>query len=338
MKVQRYLKQNQIKIKTKKAKNNYVVDDNYIKNEINLCFTQNGIVEIGEISSQVSKGDEDIYNDYETKESIEQKDTPTPKVEQSFPEAKCLSCGCNPFIKPDLQKYMDNATTFLQYGYVRKNEETQTENIEIDQTLSDNLFTEKEDAQTQTAIEVKVIQKVSKILSELDPDGDLGCPSDKRTNELETIYDEINSIIKKAKKSNSNLLIKTPDVHYIAFDSFKLLTDEEQKDILSHYKGHAVLLKQIVKLRNMGLTESTENKFIEVMNKDQMLVGSLMMLIDSIKTRIKSLPAEDYPEIQCTMLEKAETTVENTPLEGNSSSLSLNDDLIDSLMSSLDFS
>jgi len=315
------------------------VDKAEIKKAIKSCFSQSGIVEIGEIltqdTSEINHTESDQNNNKKNEEYLS-----SILNDLEDDNIKCLSCGCNPFVKPEVQKYSDNSKTFLQYGRIRSNVETQTDPpiIEVNMLKEKHHHIPTEDAETQTTTEVKIVQKVSKILSEIDPDEDLGYPSDKRTNELETIYDEINSTIKKAKRSKSNLLIKTPDVHYIAFDSFKLLTDEEQQDLLSHYKGHATLVKQIVKLRNIGLSAQTEDKFVEAMNKDQLLIGSLNMLIHSIKERIKSLPPEELPDIQTIMFEEPETTMENTPLEGNSSSLSLNDNLIEDLMSSLDFS
>jgi len=329
---------------SKKTKNHVTVNKTEIRKAIKSCFSQSGVVEIGEIFTQNIEKDD--YKEFNQTNNNDKKNNTNEEYLSNIlsdledDNIKCLSCGCNPFVKPEIQKYSDNSKTFLQYGRVKSNVETQTDPaiIEISMLKEEHKHIFTEDAETQTATEVKIVQKISKILSEIDPYEDLGCPSDKRTNELETIYDEINSTIRKAKKSKSNLLIKTPDVHYIAFDSFKLLTDEEQQDLLSHYKGHATLVKQIVKLRNIGLSAQTENKFVEAMNKDQMLIGSLNILIHSIKERIKSLPPEDLPEIQTIMFEEPETTMENTPLEGNSSSLSLNDNLIEDLMSSLDFS
>jgi len=197
----------------------------------------------------------------------------------------------------------------------------------------------------QCSLSVKTKQKIDKILSEIDTDNVLGSPFNKRTNELETVYDEINSVLKKAKKSTSNLLIETPPVTYIGYSGFNLMTELQQQELLDYYKQHAKSLKHIVKLRNIGLSKETENLFLIEMRNDDNIISNINNLINNFKQEITQSEINDaknstdefdlkIKESIILMSQSQELMEGHTPQEGNEQPLNIDDTLIEDLMTS----
>jgi len=317
--------------KNEKQKNT-LVDKKDVKDKIKSFFKKTGICELGTLG-------------------VISQQTGLEALSEELYKGMCDTC----FSKVNREELKKNRD-FIQRGIESVSISTQTEELFLKedqetQTLQEDTQTKSEsievfDKAIQCNIEVKTKNKVNRILSEIDSESYLGSPFNKRTNELETVYDEINSVLKKAKRSTSNLLIETPAVTYIGYNGFNLMSEEQQKDLLEYYKQHAKSLKHIVKLRNIGLSKETENLFLNEMRQDENIINNINNLISAFQKDITQSEKNDsnndteefdkeYKRTVVLMSQSQEIMESHTPQEGNEQPLNLDDTLMEELMASL---
>jgi len=321
--------QNNNKIEKQK---NILVDKKDVKKMVKSFFQKKGICELGTLG-MVSQ------------------QTGLEALSEELYRGMCDTCF-NKVSREELEKNRQ----FILKGIQSQSVSTQTDDIitkedqqtqtSIEEEQQELKLTNTIDKSTQCNIEVKTKVKIDRILSEIDSENYLGSPFSKRTNELETVYDEINSILKKAKKSTSNLLIETPAVTYIGYNGFNLMSEDQQKNLLEYYRQHAKSLKHIVKLRNIGLSKETETLFLNEMRLDENIINNINNLISNFQKEITQSEKndsnnetekfdKDFNKTIVLMSQSQETMEGHTPQEGNEQPLDLDDTLLEDLMASL---
>jgi hypothetical protein len=170
----------------------------------------------------------------------------------------------------------------------------------------------------------------------------LGSPTTKRSRELATVYDELNSVFGKLSKVAGKRMIKTPDTSYISYRYFEQQDIDDQFKLIQLYRGLIKFYKQLRGLmaENFQGSQSFTEEMATKMNQAKSTIVSLDMFLKQLDKK-----NENFADLLITKDNNLEDSskeihgvigdymLENTPQEGNSTAiLSFNDDLINSLM------
>jgi hypothetical protein len=173
----------------------------------------------------------------------------------------------------------------------------------------------------------------------------LGEPKTKRSRDLMTSYDELNSVLGKLKKVCGRRVLTTPDTTYLSYRLFEQFELEKQLDLIVQYRAISSLYKQ---LRTEFIESKSETEFSERSLKILKHIQQRIFYLNSNINILVKQNDENSDDQITTVVEfedeqvqhKAEVkgligdySLESTPQEGNSQQImTLDDDIINSLM------
>jgi len=214
------------------------------------------------------------------------------------------------------------------------NQLTQTDNIELTSGSQIQSLERKENKQYKTNFEHILSNSIF-----------LGEPKTKKSRDLMTAYDEMNSILGKLKKVCGRRMLTTPETTYISYRLFEQFDLDKQVDLVVQYKAISTLYK---KLRTEFIESKNDTEFtqeaIKALDHIQKRIFYLNKNIDILvknndeksDDQITTLIELDDEQIQTKAEIKGligDYLIESTPQEGNSQQImTLDDNIINSLM------
>jgi len=169
----------------------------------------------------------------------------------------------------------------------------------------------------------------------------LGTPATKRSRELSTVYNELNSLFGKMKRVCGRRRIITPETSYISYRYFEQQTNDVQTRLINHYRDISTDYRT---LRNY-LAETTLSQVFNqdmeiVMKQIQCKVLKLNGLLEEINNQSEDNSFNLVSELKSVDGEGlnvygviGDYNLTDTPQEGSQSIMSFDDDLINSLLS-----
>jgi len=284
------------------------------------------------------------------------------EVSESLEEFKAKHCAC-------CRHHFDYKDESTQHDIDTKNQMIQTkvstsDNVSQTTQMSTSIQTQTEEISQSTILNTidaeddttnKNISKVNESVkngnSKLNLKFDnimsdstlLGEPHAKRSRELASVYNELNSIIGKMSKVAGRRKITTPSTSYLSYHFFEQLLPDIQEDIIKNYreliKQYRFLRSKLIEtLQTESFTADMTELMLKIQNRIMLMNHNLHILSENQQTEVDVLTTECDDELKDTKTVIhgviGDYNLTCTPQEGNSQSvLTFDDSMISSLLS-----
>jgi len=238
-----------------------------------------------------------------------------------------------------LKNTVSMSTDVFKTSTAEKN--TMTENHQV--TFEKEMQTDEvKEPRISNDIKTENLAKNIKLSNILSDSSLLGTPVTKRSRELMTVYNELDSVFSKIKKVAGRRQVSTPEISYFSYRMFEQIEPEKQSDIILQYKEVIKLFKLLRTNFIQTLHDQTFNdEFGILLSKIQKYIFHLnqnvKILCESYSEEVDSqvvtlIETEEKKEIEIHGVQ-GDYDLKDTPQEGNQQTiLEFDDDFINSLI------
>jgi len=327
-----------IKAKIKKIKNNHLIVNigDFWMNDATLREEKDESKKYYEKTEEDFFAERNVVNEHHCKCCEKKKSTTTTSTQtdnnitHDIVQKRDVSMQTMSLIQRNKQVQCDDIKKSSEMG-------CQTDNIKYEEIVKNENFEKQpeRDFKSKAVSNLKFEHLMSDSLL-------LGNPTTKRSRELATVYDELNSVFGKLSKVAGKRMIKTPDTSYISYRYFEQQDIDDQFNLIQLYRNLIKSYKQLRSLmaENFQGNQSFTEKMATKMNEAKSIITSIDIFLKQLDKKneystdllitkdddLKDVSKEIHGVI-------GDYLLENTPQEGNSTAiLSFDDDLINSLM------